>query len=105
VYAAKEPIVYFKFALQRGSIGRKDAMGPGWPLALGRVFCHLLERARRHTHRKQASFLHNASLGCPISLVAMHSQLSDQPFGMPLSIPQYKTHSAGPAIVVESVLR
>ena len=35
------------------------------------------------------SFLHNASLWPALSLVAMLSQLNDQPFGIPLSLPQH----------------
>jgi hypothetical protein len=38
---------------------------------------------------EKASFLHNASLGLSLSLVAMLPPLNDQPFGVPLSLPQY----------------
>jgi hypothetical protein len=35
----------------------------------GTVFWHRLEIARRHAHRQQASFPHNASLGLPFPLL------------------------------------
>jgi hypothetical protein len=49
----------------------------------GTVFWHLLEIASRD----QESFLHKASPGLPLSLVAMLSQFCDRSFGIPLSLP------------------
>jgi len=63
-----------------------------WSLApYGHQDCLLasITDRRTHTDRQQASFLHNVSLGFPLSLVVMFSQLIDQPFGIPLSLPHY----------------
>ena len=54
------------------------------------VIWHSLDIAKTHADRQQASFLHNVSLGLFPSLISMLSQLNDQPFGMPSSLPQHQ---------------
>jgi hypothetical protein len=49
-----------------------------------------------HTYREQASFLTNASLGLSLSLIAMLSQFNYEPFGIPLSLPEYRAFQEKP---------
>jgi hypothetical protein len=57
---------------------------PLWAQELS--FKHLLEIARTHIDRQQASFLPKRVSEFCFPIVAMPSQLDSQPFGMPLSL-------------------
>src|SRR5277367_404667 len=60
---------------------------PLWAQELS--FEHLLEIARTHTDRQQASYLPKRVSGFYLPIVAMPSQSYNQPFGVPLSPSHY----------------
>ena len=62
-------------------------ISPLWAEELS--FGSLLEIARTHiADRQQASFLHNVSLGSPFPSLPCFPKMNNQPFGIPLSLPQ-----------------
>jgi hypothetical protein len=76
-------------AAQEGGEGTVVGLvtSPLWARELS--FEHLLEIARTHTDREQASFLPKRVSGFCLPIVAMPSQSYNQPFGIPLSLSQY----------------
>jgi hypothetical protein len=74
---------------------------PLWAQELS--FQYLLEIASTHADRQQASFLPKRVSGFCFPIVAMPSQLYNQPFGMPLSLHTRKCYGAEQGQRVSSV--